>query len=114
MAEVENILKPVKSAETRLEQCRLDLNTRGIAEYSHYLRDTHARLHSLEQKFDIMEENVETWRAEHKEMHRSLIDETLRQFVEDMKNSIYVACQDRLRVEWLSSGWYFSCYIVVT
>ncbi|KAL2679249.1 hypothetical protein Neosp_010016 [[Neocosmospora] mangrovei] len=50
-----------------------------------------------------MEEKVETWRAEHKEMHRSLIDESLRQFVEDMKNSIYVACQDRLRVEWLSS-----------
>lgn len=104
VAEVENILKPVKSAETRLEQCRLDLNTRGIAENSHYLRDTHVKLDSLEQKFDIMEEKVETWRAEHKEMHRSLIDESLRQFVEDMKNSIYVACQDRLRVEWLSSG----------
>ncbi|UPK92197.1 hypothetical protein LCI18_003132 [Fusarium solani-melongenae] len=104
LVEVENILKPVKSAETRLEQCRLDLNTRGIAESSHYLRDTHVKLDSLEQKFDIMEEKVETWRAEHKEMHRSLIDESLRQFVEDMKNSIYIACQDRLRVEWLFSG----------
>ncbi|RSL58864.1 hypothetical protein CEP54_007595 [Fusarium duplospermum] len=103
VVEVENILKPVKSAETRLEQCRLDLNTRGIAENSHYLRHTHVKLDSLEQKIDIMEEKVETWRAEHKEMHRSLIDESLRQVVEEMKNSMYVACQDKLRIEWLSS-----------
>lgn len=114
VAEVESILKPVKSAETRLEQCRLGLNTRGIAENSQYLRHTHVKLDSLEHKFDIIEEKVETWRAEHKEMHSSLIDESLRQFVEDMKNSIYVACQDRLRVEWLSSGQYFRSYLAAS
>ncbi|WAO92213.1 Hypothetical protein NCS54_00970900 [Fusarium falciforme] len=103
VAEVDGILKPVKSAENRLEQCRLDLNTRGIAENSQYLRTIDVKLDSLNEKVVARDERFETWKTENEERHRALIDEN-RQLVEMLMNSMYQTNQDKLRVEWLSQG----------
>lgn len=100
---MDGILKPVKSAENRLEQCRLDLNTRGIAENSQYLRTIDVKLDSLNEKVVATDERFETWKTENEERHRALIDEN-RQLVEMLMNSMYQTNQDKLRVEWLSQG----------
>ncbi|RSM04786.1 hypothetical protein CDV31_009877 [Fusarium ambrosium] len=104
VVEVDGILKPLKNAEKRLEQCRSHLNTDAIAKNSQHMRDARVELVSLRQEVTGVKQTVETWRAEQREMHRNLLDEFRREWGEPMMNSIYVACQDKLRVEWLSSG----------
>ncbi|KAJ3460142.1 hypothetical protein MRS44_011009 [Fusarium solani] len=108
LAEVDGILKPVKSAEDMVKQCRLRLDTKGIAKNYQCLQGLHVEVQSVKQhidqinqRFTTMEERFETCRAEDKEERRRLASQPI-QLVGDLKNVLYAFFQEGRRAERLS------------
>lgn len=93
-----------------VKQCRLRLDTKGIAKNYQCLQGLHVEVHSVKQhidqinqRFTTMEERFETCRAEDKEERRRLASQPI-QLVGDLKNVLYAFFQEGRRVERLSLG----------